>query len=120
MAIDIKTAKRIDSLYRNMKSMPVLTIISVFVPILLLFAPLLSLSYLYLRKKLLKEIDTGQIVVDRLDDEKYSKPGELTVVQKIDYIRKNNFRIIMPLAIMIGVALVIGLAIVCTSVTIGH
>jgi hypothetical protein len=120
MAIDIKTAKRIDSLYRNMKSMPLLTIIAVFVPILLLFAPLLAMAYLYLRTKLLKELDSGEIVIDRLDDGKFSKQGEPTVSEKIDYIRSHNSRIVMPVVIMVGVALVIAFAIVCTSVTIGH
>ena len=120
MAIDKKTARRIDSLYRNMKSMPVLTVLAVIVPIFLLFAPLLSLAYLFVRTKLLQEVDSGRIVIDPLDDENFSKPGEPTVSEKIDYIRTHNSRIVMPLVIMVVVALLIAMAIVCTSVTIGH
>jgi|SRR6476659_5785354 len=114
--MDAKTAKRIDSLYRNMKSMPLLTVLAILVPIFLLFAPLLSLAYLYLRAKLLKEIDSGQIVVDPVADAGLTKPGEPTISEKIDYIRNNNSRILMPLVIMVGFALVIALLIVCSIV----
>jgi hypothetical protein len=105
--MDSRTAKRIDSLYRNMKSMPVLTVLSVLVPILLLFAPLLSLAYLYLRAKLLRDVEAGRIVLDPVVDSRPPKAGESSIQEKLNYISDNNSRILMPLVIMLGAAILI-------------
>ena len=59
--MDKRTEKRIDSLYRNIKSFNVLMILSIFVPLLLLFAVPLSFAYLYLRRRLLRDINSGRI-----------------------------------------------------------
>jgi hypothetical protein len=89
--MDAKTTKRIDSLYRNINSFLVLSILSLFVPILLLFVVPLSLAYLYLHAKLLRDIDSGKITIDRES------------LGAVDYIRKTTGRLWAPSIILIAV-----------------
>ena len=46
-SMDKATYKRIDSLYRNLKQLPLLAVLGILVPILLPIVPLLSLAYLF-------------------------------------------------------------------------
>ena len=105
--MDAKTAKRIDSLYRNVKSFWALAIMSLVVPILLLFVLPLSLAYLYLRAKLLSEVDSGKIVLDQAEGVQPGGKVDLTTEQKVDFIRRNNARLWAPSIIFIAVALIV-------------
>lgn len=116
VAMDDKTAKQIDSLYRNINSFTTLTILSVLVPILLLFVVPLSLAYLYLRAKLLKEIDSGQIRLDGPMPTNAMGTAGLTTVQKVDFIRQNSGRLWMPSVILVGVVVVVTVLILAINV----
>jgi len=105
--VDDKTAKRIDSLYRNINSFLLLTVLSLVVPICLLFAVPLSLAYLYLRAKLLREVDSGKIVFDQVEAIKPSRKNDLTTEQKVDFIRRNNSRLWAPIIIFVAVVLIV-------------
>lgn len=105
--MDARTAKRIDSLYRNINSFWLLAIMSLVVPIVLLFVLPLSLAYLYLRAKLLKEVDSGKIVLDQVEAIKPSRKNDLTTEQKVDFIRRNNSRLWAPSIIFVAVALLV-------------
>jgi hypothetical protein len=111
--MDKKTSKRIDSLYRNMKQLPLLAVLAVFVAILLPFVPLLCLAYIYLRSRLLREIDSGKIPIDPATDGQSAKVGELTNVQKLEYIRSGGGRLWSILLIFVAApAIVVALLIV--------
>jgi hypothetical protein len=105
--LDAKTAKRIDSLYRNINSFLLLTILSIFIPLFLLFAVPLSLAYLYLRAKLLREIDSGRITIDGTDSLETHRPNDLTIQQKVDFIRQNNTRLLLPGIVVIALVLIV-------------
>jgi hypothetical protein len=104
--MDDKTARRIDSLYRNINSFLLLAILSLFIPIFLLFVVPLSLAYLYLRAKLLAEIDSRQIILDDAPPLRAGRSSELTTTQKVDFIRRNTARLWAPSIILIGVAMI--------------
>lgn len=105
--MDAKTTKRIDSLYRNISSFWLLSIISLVVSPLLLFVFPLSLAYLYLRAKLLREVDSGKIVLDQSEAVTTSRKNELTTEQKVDFIRRNALRLWAPSVIFVGVTLIV-------------
>jgi hypothetical protein len=105
--MDAKIEKRIDSLYRNISSFTTLTILSVIVPILLIFVVPLSLAYLYLRAKLLAEIDTGRIRLDSVMSDNSARTAGMTTVQKVDFIRQNSGRLWMPSIVLVGVVVVV-------------
>jgi hypothetical protein len=105
--VDKKTSKRIDSLYRNIKQLPLLAVLGIFIPILLPFVPLLCLAYLYLRSRLLAEIDSGKLPIDLVADSKTAKVGELSVVDKLKVIRSGGGRLWAILAIFLAIPLTI-------------
>jgi hypothetical protein len=108
--MDEKLNKRIDSLYRNLRSFPLLIVVSVLIPIFLLFLPLLSLAYLYLRGKLLREIDSGMAIIEPAPDLPYSKV--LTPAQKVDRIREYGKALWVPIIFWI---LIVGLIIILAA-----
>ena len=114
--MDDKTERRIDSLYRNISSFTTLTILSVFVPIFLLFVVPLSLAYLYLRAKLLKEIDSGQIQLSNGIAAKSAGAAGMTTAQKVEFIRQNSGRLWMPSVILVGGVAVVFVLIVAINV----
>ena len=90
--MDKATYKQIDSLYRNLKQLPLLAVLGILVPILLPIVPLLSLAYLFLRSRLLSEVDSGDIAIDPVADAQSAKVGELSVIRKLEYIRNSGGR----------------------------
>ncbi|HEX2475403.1 MAG TPA: hypothetical protein VHK01_11685 [Lacipirellulaceae bacterium] len=105
--MDKKTDKRIDSLYRNLKQLPLLAVLGIIVPILLPFVPLLCLAYLYLRSRLLTEIDSGAIAIDPVTDAQTAKVGEVSVINKLEYIRNAGGRVSSILLVFVAVAVII-------------
>ena len=114
--MDVKTAKRIDSLYRNINSFGALAVLSLIVPVFLLFVVPLSLAYLYLRAKLLRDIDAGKIVIDPAEPVGSGRTSELTTAQKVNFIREKTTRLWAPGIILIGVALLVFLLLLATNV----
>jgi hypothetical protein len=114
--MDDKTAKRIDALYRNMSSFTLLTILSILVPLLLLFVIPLSLVYLYLRAKLLAQIDSGQIQLDRESAASSVDASGLTAIQKIEFIRHNAGRLWLPSIVLFGIVVVVAVLILLMNV----
>lgn len=102
IATDPRVEKRIDSLYRNVKQIPVLSILGLLVPIALLFAFPLALIYMFLRAKLLRDIDDGTVVINPLEDRRSSNPHELSVSQKVHYLRYHAARLWVPILILCG------------------
>lgn len=82
-----RVAKRVDSLYRNVKMMPVLTALGLFVPLMLMLAVPLALVYLFLRRQLLEGIDRGAIVID---------PNH-AAAEQVAYLREHSLRLWAPL-----------------------
>jgi hypothetical protein len=105
--MDAKTVKRIDSLYRNINSFLLLIILSLFIPLFLLFAVPLSLAYLYLRAKLLKDVDSGKILFDPYEEVASGGKDNLTTEQKVEFIRKNSSRLWAPIVIFFVLAAII-------------
>jgi hypothetical protein len=106
-SMDEKALKRIDSLYRNMKQLTLLAVLAIIVPILLPFVPLLCLAYLYLRSRLLAEIDSGKIPIDPVMDGQTAKVGEISTIHKLEYIRNAGGRLWSILLIVVSVAVII-------------
>jgi hypothetical protein len=103
--MDKRTAKRIDSLYRNMKSFPLLIVLAVIVPLLQICVLPLSLGYLFLRRRLLQQVDAGKIAFDRTIDDQLMRPDPLTLEEKAEFIRRHNTRLWTPLLIVVAVTL---------------
>jgi hypothetical protein len=105
--MDKKASKRIDSLYRNIKQLPLLAVLGIIIPILLPFVPLLCLAYLYLRSRLLQEIDSGKIPIDPVADSRTEKVGDISVMRKLETIRTGGGRLWTILMIFLAVPLII-------------
>jgi hypothetical protein len=105
--VDAKTAKRIDSLYRNLKSFPLLVVLAFFVPLLQICVLPLSLGYLYLRRKLLKDVDAGKITFNRATDDQLIRPDPMTLEEKATFIRRHSTRLWLPMIIVVAVILLL-------------
>ena len=84
--MDKKAAKEIDSLYRNIKQLPLLGCLGVFIPILGIFLLPLVFVYTYLRNRLLGKLARGQIQLEEHDSQPQSS-GQLSTKQKIEFIK---------------------------------
>jgi hypothetical protein len=104
--VDDKTAKRIDSLYRNINSFLTLAVLSLIIPLLMLFVVPLSLAYLHLRAKLLRDVDSGKISFDRTETVSINRTSALTMEQKVDFIRRHDTRLWVPIIVFVGVVLI--------------
>jgi hypothetical protein len=96
--MDQKTRKRIDSLYRNVKQIPILGAIGLFMPLFALITGPLALAYLYLRSKLLSEIDRGVIDIDAIAQGEPLRPGEPSTWWKVEYLRHHSIGLWATLA----------------------
>ncbi len=85
------TPKRIDSLYRNCKQMPIFTLFGFVIPLFLLIGAPLGFVYAADRKKLLKGIADGEIEVDRR-----ARTKNISVGAQIDFIEKNKLNFYAP------------------------
>jgi hypothetical protein len=90
--IDTATADRVDYLYRRTRLTPLLSVLGVFIPIVFICLVPLSLLYLFQRRQLLRELSGAAI--DQTPDE--IGPGELSIRQKIEFVRKRKWFLLVP------------------------
>jgi hypothetical protein len=107
---DPKLEKRIDTLYRNTKQMPILAVVGLFVPIALLIGGPLGLLYWYWRKGLLNAIDSGKLAVDLAPPPLPSggRMRELSSRAKLDYIRDHPHALLIPLYLLGAFVVLLG------------
>ena len=94
-------AKRVDSLYRNLRSLPLLTLLSVVVPPLLVVLLPVGIGYWALRRGVIRDNAAGQFPVEPAD-RRSAKPGDKTTEQKLDYILHRPGAVWVPLAVGAG------------------
>jgi hypothetical protein len=96
--LDPKLEKRIDSLYRNAKQLPLLAIFGLFIPVIMLFAAPLGLVYAWQKARLLK-------LLEGVDLDGGIPIGKVTTAKKIECLTRWNARFYVPsilMAIAIG------------------
>ena len=105
-----KLEKRIDTLYRNTRQMPLLSILGIFVPLVLLIGAPLGLLYWFWRRDLLQSADSGALALDPapppLPNTRQS--GELSTATKLDFIRSHRHSLLIPAYMLGAFVLVIG------------
>jgi hypothetical protein len=96
--------EEIDELYRNCKSMPLITILGILFPIVLLIAAPLAIMYYSRNKKLLSNINIHEI--------ESSSTDSVSISDKIEYLRKHKDRFffpLIPLICLVAIGLLVGL-----------
>ena len=109
MAYDKKLEKKIDTLYRNTKQMPILAAVGVIVPIILVIGGGLGLLYWFWRRDLLAAADSGKLRFDPAPPPLLS-PGrvvELSLAEKFDFIRSHKHSLLIPLYLFVAFAFVL-------------
>jgi hypothetical protein len=87
--MDAKRAKEVDSLYRNIKQLPLLGCLGFFIPMIGVLLLPIVFAYMYLRRRLLHNLAKGEIVID--DHDCLPQKGhQLSTKQKIDAINNAN------------------------------
>lgn len=121
MALDPKVEKRIDTLYRTTRQMPLLTILGLFIPLVLLIGGPLGLMYWFWRRGLLQAADSGSLELDSvpppLPGAKQS--GELSPAAKLEYIRNHKHTLLLPGLVLAVVVILIG-GLICFTVVTHH
>ncbi|NQT37786.1 MAG: hypothetical protein HQ581_09870 [Planctomycetes bacterium] len=113
--MDKKAAKRVDSIYRNIKQLPLLAAIGFFVGIIGVMLIPIALAYGHLRSKLLRDCASGRIVVEK-HDQRSVKPGELTTEQKLEFLQYGDTRMWIPVAV--GTLWLLLILVIVISVTL--
>jgi hypothetical protein len=110
MPLDPKIEKRIDTIYRNTKQVPILIIISftIFPIALIIGAALGPFSWLR-RRNLLGEIDSGILVLESAPVELHSskRTKNLSTTAKVHYIRSRKHALLIPLYLVVIFAVII-------------
>ena len=98
MSLDTKLEKRIDTLYRNTKQMPILVILGFFVPITLVISGPLGLVYWFWRRALLLAADSGTLTLETVPPPiPGARPaGGLSPAAKLDFIRRHKHSLLIP------------------------
>jgi|HubBroStandDraft_6_1064221.scaffolds.fasta_scaffold29314_3 hypothetical protein len=92
--MDTKTAKRVDSIYRNLKQLPLLGLLGI-IPLIGILLPIVTPAYALLRSHLVHEYRAGLIVLEE-HDRVSTKPGELSTEQKLLFIVDGRLRLWVP------------------------
>jgi hypothetical protein len=101
MEADKATLKKIDTLYKTTKQMPLVTILGLAIPLIMLIAGCLSFLYASWRKKILAATDAGHLHVPDKD--------------KIQYLRQHKLRLLLPGYILIAEICVVIMLIIIAS-----
>jgi hypothetical protein len=96
--MDAKTAKRVDSIYRNLKQLPLLGVIGIFIPLIGILLPVVTPAYSWLRSRLVRDYRAGFIVPEE-HDRVSTKLGELSTEQKLLFIVDGRLRLWVPYAV---------------------
>ncbi len=110
MPLDPKLEKKIDTLYRNTKQMPIFAVLGIFVPIALVIGGPLGLLYWFWRRRLLEAADAGRLVFAPTPPPLPS-PGrvaELSTPAKLDFIRRHKHALLIPLYLLAAFAAIFG------------
>ena len=93
--MDMKTAKRVDGIYRNIKQLPLLGYLGFAIPIIGIMLLPLVIAYSSLRSRLLRDYDSGLLVIED-HDRVASKRGELATEQKLLFLKDGGTRLFVP------------------------
>ena len=92
----LKQAKRVDSLARNLKQLPLYTLLCVFVPLFWLFLPLITLAYWWARRGVLADYHAGRLRVEE-HDLSSQKPGKPSPAEQLDFvIDRGGRKLVLP------------------------
>jgi hypothetical protein len=113
MPLNPKIEKKIDTLYRNTKQLPLLAILGVIVPIILIIAGPLGILYWCWRRDLLRDVDGGNIVLDASPPPLPStaKAAELSTSAKLKFIREHPHSLLVPVYLLGAYAVLLGVII---------
>jgi hypothetical protein len=119
MPLDTKLEKRIDTLYRNTKLMPILAILGILVPIFLVISGPLGLLYWFWRRNLLQAADSGALALDSVPPPlPGARPsGELSSRAKLDFIRDHKHSLLIPCYLLVVFVVLVGSFICFLAVT---
>jgi hypothetical protein len=110
MPLEPKIEKKIDTLYRNTRQMPILAILGIFVPILLVIGGPLGLLYWFWRRDLLQAADSGALGLNwgppPLPGARQS--GELSTAAKLDFIRSHKHSLLIPAYMLAAFVVLVG------------
>ena len=111
--MDKDNEKRLDTLYRNTKQMPILTILGIFVPIVLFVAAPLGILYSIWRRNFLRDIDSEKFA---LTDPETPTQGVLSNSEKLEFIRVRKVSLLAP-TMVVGayILLIIGVIVFTAS-----
>ena len=93
--MDQNSAKRVDSIYRNIKQLPLLGCLGVFVPFIGVLLLPIAITYSILLSRLLRDCDNGNPAVED-HDRIPSRLGDVSTEQKLDFLRYGNTRLWIP------------------------
>jgi hypothetical protein len=93
--MDAKSAKRVDSIYRNIKQFPLLGCLGILIPIIGVLLLPLALLYSSLMSKLLRDYQSGKITVEDHDCVS-AQPGDLSTEQKLQFLQYGDTRMWVP------------------------
>ena len=110
MPLDPKLEKKIDTLYRNTKQMPILAILGIFIPFIFFIAGPLGLLYWFWRRDILLAADSGTLGLESVPPPlPGAKPlGELSPASKLDFIRSHKHSLLIPIYILGAFLVVVG------------
>jgi hypothetical protein len=96
--MDARAAKRVDSLYRNLKQLPLLGLLGLFIPLIGILLPVVAPAYSLIRSRLVADYRAGLLVPEE-HDRVSAKLGELTTEQKLLFIVDGRLRLWVPYAV---------------------
>jgi hypothetical protein len=118
MPLEPKIEKRIDTLYRNTRQMPLLAILGILVPIILIIGGPLGLLYWFWRRDLLRAVDSGAIVLDPVPPSLPGtrQSGNLSSAAKLEFIRSRKQSLLIPFYLLVVTLILIGVFIVLAAI----
>jgi hypothetical protein len=110
MALDPKLEKKIDTIYRNTRQMPLLAILGLFVPIILVIGGPLGLLYWFWRRDILQAADSGALALDSVPPPlpNAKRSGELSTAAKFDFIRSHKHSLLIPAYMLAAFVILVG------------
>ena len=111
MPLDPKLEKKIDTIYRNTRQMPILAILGIFVPFILVIGGPLGLLYWFWRRDILPAADSGSLGLDSVPPTlppAARQSGGLSPATKLDFIRSHKHSLLIPIYMLGAFVVVVG------------
>ena len=108
--LDPKLEKKIGTIYRNTKQMPILAILGIFVPFILVIGGPFGLLYWFWRRDILQAADSGTLGLDSVPPPLPTarQSGELSPATKLDFIRSHKHSLLIPIYMLGAFVVVVG------------